>query len=74
MEALGPLHLGGCQNYGPLNIGCRIIYTKDPKRDHDFANHPLQKARLQVPSLPYSSHTILIRLKSLPGETYGSSM
>ena len=29
--------MGGCQNYGPL---CRI-YTKEPKRDHNFENDPI---------------------------------
>ena len=35
--------MDGCQNYGPflgiLNIRCHIIY-RDPKRDHNFDNHP----------------------------------
>ena len=36
--------MGGCQNYdpllGPLNTRCRINYDKEPKRDHNFDNHP----------------------------------
>ena len=36
----GNSHMGGCQNYGlflgPLNTRFRM----DPKRDHNFDNHP----------------------------------
>ena len=37
-----PRDLGGCQNYGPLLGPLNILpyYTKDPKRDHNFDNHP----------------------------------
>ena len=35
--------LGGCQNYGPF-LGTLNIrgpyYNRDPKRDHNFDNHP----------------------------------
>ena len=41
----------GCQNYGPflgtLNVRCRIKYNRDPKRDHNFDNHP--DAKIQTP-------------------------
>ena len=37
------LHVGGCQNYGPLlgplNTRCHII-LRTPKGDHNFDNHP----------------------------------
>ena len=36
-------HIGGCQNYGPF-LGTREKkaphYNGDPKRDHNFDNHP----------------------------------
>ena len=36
--------MGGCQNSGPflgtLTIRCLIIMNRDPKRDHNFDNHP----------------------------------
>ena len=42
METIILGYMGGCQNYGPflgtLNIGGRI--NRDPKRDHNFDNHP----------------------------------
>ena len=37
------LHMGGCQNYGPFlgTLNIRVpYYIKDPKRDHNFDNHP----------------------------------
>ena len=33
-------HMGGCQNYGPRLGSLNTIYTKDPKKDHNFDNHP----------------------------------
>ena len=39
------IHMGGCQNYGPFfgypkySIGA-VYYKRDPKRDHNFDNHP----------------------------------
>ena len=38
--------MGDCQNYGPfrgtLNIRCRIN-SRDPKKDHNFDNHPYEE-------------------------------
>ena len=38
------LDMGGCPNYCPFlgtrNIRCRIIIDRDPRRDHNFDNHP----------------------------------
>ena len=35
-------YMGGCQNYGPfLDPQTQVPYlNKDPKRDHNFDNHP----------------------------------
>ena len=42
-RATHPIVMGGCQDYGPFlgtpDIRCRIIIG-DPKRDHNFDNHP----------------------------------
>ena len=42
--------LGGCQNYapflGPLNMP---YYTEEPKRDHNFDNHPMYAAKNEKP-------------------------
>ena len=43
-------NMGSCQNYGPL-LGPQILvpyYTKDPKRDHSFDNHPYGVCRVFV--------------------------
>ena len=36
-------YMGGCQNYGPFlgTLNIRVpYYNRDPKRDHNFDNHP----------------------------------
>ena len=44
-------HMGGCQImvpfWGTLNIRCRIVigYNRDPKRAHNFDNHPRKNTR-----------------------------
>ena len=51
--------MGGCQNSGPLsgplNTRCRIYYTKDPKRDRNFDNHPCRSKihAWDLKGLPY---------------------
>ena len=35
--------MGGCQNYGPFLGTLKYevpYYNRDPKRDHNFDNHP----------------------------------
>ena len=43
--------MGGCQNYGPflgtLNIRCHIL-DKDPKRGHNFDNHPYKPQKVTL--------------------------
>ena len=38
-------YMGGCQNYGPF-LGYPTYqvpyYNRDPKRDHNFDNHPFR--------------------------------
>ena len=45
-------YMGGCQSYGPflgtLNIRGRIIIG-DPKRDHNFDNHPYLSINGYIP-------------------------
>ena len=51
--------MGGCQNYAPF-LGffflCRIILNRDPKRDHNFDNHPCRHLiHIEGPvGLPYT--------------------
>ena len=37
-----PIHMGGCQNYGPflVPIIIRHLMFRVPKKDHNFDNHP----------------------------------
>ena len=47
------IHMGGCQNYGPLLGPLYYVpyYIKDPKRDHSFDNynHPCPSLSLARP-------------------------
>ena len=39
--------MGGCQNYGPFFGYPRYevpYYNRDPKRDHNFDNHPYKES------------------------------
>ena len=42
--------MGGCQNYGPFlgPLNTMPYYTEDPKRDHNFENHPYYILRSTV--------------------------
>ena len=54
--------MGGCQNFGlflgALNIRCRI---RDPKRDHNFDNHPYK-----VLTSPYKGPCLGSLIRSQP--------
>ena len=43
-----PVHMGGCQNYGPLVQHC-TYYLGYPKRDHNLDNHPYPSCNRAVP-------------------------
>ena len=54
--------MGGCQNYGPF-LGYPKYevpyYNGDPKRDHNFDNHPDVKS---LPKVQGSTVCVLIQL------------
>ena len=52
------MHVGGCQNYDPFfdNYPKYSVpyYNRDPKRDHNFDNHPCMPYYNVVDSVSFS--------------------